>query len=62
MRISRYNMQVVENNFKGLKDAGVKFKVVKQLSEVDMIWQVVKDGIKKLVFIHNGKVVAGINA
>ena len=62
MGISEYNMKVVENNFKGLKNAGVKFKVVKQLSQVDMIWEVVKDGIKKLVFIHEGKVVAGINA
>lgn len=55
-------MQVVEHNFKSMKSAGIKFKVVAQKSDVDMIWEVEKSGVKKLVWIHEGKMVAGINA
>lgn len=62
MKLSNYNMKVVENNFKSMKSAGIKFKVVKQLSEMDMVFEVIFQGIKKLVFIHEGKAVAGINA
>jgi hypothetical protein len=61
LKMSNYNMEVVESNFKSMRSAGIKFKVVAQKSDVDMIWEVEKAGIKKLVFIHEGKMVAGIN-
>ena len=62
MRISEYNKQIIENSFKGLKNAGVTLKVLRQESEKDMICKVIKDGISKLVWIHEGIAVAGIEA
>lgn len=61
MKLSNYNMSVLKSNFKSLKDAGIKFNVVAEKSDIDMVWQVVLNGIEKLVFIHEGKVVAGIS-
>lgn len=62
MRLSNYNMAVVESALKGLKAKGIKFKVVAQKSDVDMIFEIVFQGVKKLVWIHEGVAVAGINA
>ena len=62
MKLSSYNMQVVEQGYRGLKGTGVKFKVLKEIDNNTMIWSITKGEKQRLATIHNGIVVANIEA
>lgn len=61
IRLSEYNEKVMGNSMKSLIKEGLKCRILAQKSDTDMIWSVEKNGFKKIVWIHEGVAVAGID-